>query len=148
MKERILNAVENFFKLYVIVYGFTIMASVVFMYAFGYHNLSREFLLHAMLFSFIALIPVIVFLILPSEIIDGHLILMQIISLIFNELTLMPYGFHIGMWNSVKSGIVMAIIIFIINMITPLVAFGRDALLSSQINKKLDQFRDEEESDE
>ena len=142
--KNFLHAIGDYLRLFVIVFGFTMLATIIFMVVFDANCITRTFLLDAVIFCFVALIPVLVFLFIPEEVRDMHVILLHGSSLIFNELTLMPLGYKIGMWNNVKSGILMAVIILAVNLLTPLAAWGRDALLTKQINDALNNLREEE----
>lgn len=143
--KKIKNIFVNLMKLFVIVFGFTMLATILFLYISDVQAVTRDFLVYEIIFCFLALVPIAIVFSLPKDFNDRHFITTRLFILIFQIATLLPYGHHIGMWQGFTGGIIMAAITIFINIATPLVAFGNDAFLSNQINKKLASFNKDEE---
>lgn len=145
MWEKIKYVFSNLIKLYVIIFGFTMIATVIFLYLFDSYTITRTFLIREMIFCFLALFPISILFSLPQRILDEHTIALRIFVFLFQVATLLPYGHYIEMWTGFYGGAIMVIITFVLNIATPLVAYGKDALLSNYINKRLADFNKDEE---
>lgn len=142
--DKIVDVVGFYIKLFILIYGFTMVTSAVFMLIYGTKYLSIRFIFNAMLFSIAAIIPTVVEINIEEKS-EKEIIIRRIIHLILNELVLLPLGYKFEMWYNLKTGILMVAAILVVTFGVGLMIFGRDVLMSSKINTKLKEFQDEVE---
>lgn len=143
--DKIVNVVGFYIKLFIVIYGFTMVTSAIFMLIYRTEYLSIRFIFNAMLFSIAAIIPTVVEINIEDKS-EKEIFIRRIIHLILNELVLLPLGYRFEMWYNLKNGILMAMTILLVTFGVSLVIYGRDALMSSKINSKLKEFQDEVEA--
>lgn len=149
MKKKILKLLDDvgfLLRLYVIIYGFTMLATVLFMAFFGTTLISFRYMLNSMIFTGAALLPCFLEWNLEDKSVK-EILIRRSIHLLLNELILMPLGYRFGMWGNLAGGILMFVVILAVSIGTGFVIFGRDAFLSHQINSKLKEFQQLEHTD-
>lgn len=142
--DKIVSVVGFYIKLFIVIYGCTMVTSAIFMLIYKTESLSIRFIFNAMLFSIAATIPTVVEINIEEKS-EKEIFIRRIIHLILNELILLPLGYRFEMWYNLKTGILMAAAILLVTFVVRLVILGKDALMSSKINSKLKEFQDEAE---
>ena len=142
--DKIASIIGFYIKLFIVIYGFTMVTSAIFMLIYRAETVSLRFIFNAMLFSIAAILPTVVEINIEDKS-EKEIFIRRIIHLILNEVVLLPVGYKFEMWYNLKTGILMAVAILLVTFGVSLVIFGRDALMASKINSKLKKFQDKVE---
>lgn len=135
-KERVMQEVGDFLKRFIVIYGFTMLATLFFMALFNRSGaVGWQYFLWCVLFSLAANVPSIVFL-------SGHELSRQewnrrfALNVVLTELILMPLGYG-RMWSGWGGGILFFAMIIAINFGVRAVGFGMDVSTANQLNEQL-----------
>lgn len=135
-RERILKEAADFCKRFIVIYGFTMLATLFFMALFNRSGLvGWQYFLWCVFFSLAANLPSLIFLSgqeLSGEEWDRRFAL----NVVLTVLILMPLGYH-RMWSGWGGGVLFFLMIIAINFGVRAVGFGMDAHTANLLNEQL-----------
>lgn len=135
-KERVMQEMGDFLKRFIVIYGFTMLATLFFMVLFNRTTtVGWQYFLWCVFFSLAANVPSFVFL-------SGHELSGEewnqrfALNVVLTEVILMPLGYG-RMWSGWGGGILFFGMIIAINFGVRAVGFGMDARTANQLNEQL-----------
>ena len=136
MKQRVMQEIANLLKRFIVIYGFVMLATLVFLATFSRSVLlGWQYFLWCVFFSLAADLPSLVFL-------SGHELSGEAwnrrfaVNILLTVIILMPLG-HGRMWSGWGGGVLFFMMILAINFGVIAVSFGLDAYTANQLNEQL-----------
>lgn len=142
-----IKEIKEFFKRFVTIYGYSMLATVFFLEVFSPEaQVGKDFFVNMIIFSFVANIPSLIFII-KKEMTDQELMYCQIICVVLEILLLLPLGHHFGLWAGVAGFIAFLIITVIITFAVRFTLYSADAASARQMLERLKEITGEDEDE-
>lgn len=145
MKEQLLHEAGTFCRRFVVIYGFTMLASLMFMLLFNRDALlDIQFLFDMILFSLAADATCLVHLSF-HELNEREYRLRTLLNIVLCELVLLPLGYYFGMWRGWMGFFLFFFVVLAVNGGVRLVGYGIDAVHANDLNQLIQERRKNEE---
>lgn len=134
--------IGNFLKRFVVIYGFSMLATWVFCLVF-YRDAELNifhYFSNMILFSLCADLTSLVYLS-SHELSQREWWVRTGINLLLLEITLLPLGYHFEMWRGFGGGLLFFIIVIAVTMGVHLVGYGQDIATANKLNDRLRERR-------
>ena len=139
------NGLENFLKRFVVIYGYTMLATWVICICFNSDaQLGVSFFGNMIVFSLCADITGLVY-ISPRELTEREWWIRALIQLLLLEAILMPLGHLFGMWGGSLGFIMFFLMIALVDAGVHLIEYKRNAVVAKDLNQRLKERREERE---
>lgn len=135
--------VGNFLKRFVVIYGFTMLATWVICRFFNQEAmLSVDFLGDMIWFSACADAVSLVY-VSNHELTEREWWIRAGIQLVLLEIVLMTVGYHLGMWGGVLGAVIFFVTILLVDIGVHLTSYGQDLIIAKDLNQRLRERREE-----
>ena len=136
MKQRVMQEIANLLKRFIVIYGFVMLATLVFLATFSRSVLlGWQYFLWCVFFSLAADLPSLVFLS-SHELSSEEWNQRFAVNILLTVVILMPLGYS-RMWSGWGGGVLFFAMILAINFGVRAVSFGMDAHTANQLNEQL-----------
>lgn len=146
-KEGFAHEVAAFFQRFVIIYGFTMLATLVFLLLFNRSAaLGWQYFLWCTFFSLAADLPTLLFLA-DHELSEREWRQRMLASTVLNEIILMPLGWQGKMWRGWCGAVLFFFTILAVTFGVRAVSYGVDAHTANLLNEQIRQRRLSQQKD-
>ncbi len=136
------ETVKQLFRNFVMIYGFTMLATLVFCTITGNNvSLGLDYFRAIIWFSLAADLTVLVYLPFGKVSAKGSWILAVLHTVVLSGV-LLCLGYYIGMWNGVVGGILFWFMILIVDFLVRFFNYREDVADASAINKSIQKRRE------
>lgn len=140
-KEDILRGCATFLQRFVVIYGFTMLATLVFLLCFNRGlALGWQYFLWCVLFSLAAGMPALLF-VADHELSEAEWRQRMAASTALTEIILMPLGWLGGMWRGWGGGVLFFLTILAVTFGVRAVGYGVDTHTANRLNEQIRQRR-------
>ena len=137
------HEVGNLLKRFVVIYGFTMLATWVICRFFNQEAmLSVDFLGDMIWFSACADAVSLVY-VSNHELTEREWWIRAGIQLVLLEIVLMTVGYHLGMWGGVLGAVIFFVTILLVDIGVHLTSYGQDLIIAKDLNQRLRERREE-----
>lgn len=136
-KEELLRGLSAFLQRFVVIYGFTMLATLVFLLLFNRGTaLDWRYFLWCVVFSLAADLPTLLF-IAKHELSEAEWRQRLLASTVLTELILLPLGWLGGMWHGWGGCVLFFLTILAVTFGVRAVCYGVDAHTARQLNEQI-----------
>ncbi|MCI5650471.1 MAG: hypothetical protein MR332_13800 [Fusicatenibacter sp.] len=137
--------IKNLLKRFVVIYGFTMLATMVICTVFHPDmQLGIDYLWHMVVFSACADLPSLVCL-RRGEQTEKEWKIREVFCAVLLELILMPLGYFFHMWSGIGGAVIFFLTILLVDLGVHLMDYGKDRAVANDLNRKLKERRYREE---
>lgn len=140
-KEDLLHEISAFGQRFIVIYGFTMLATLVFLLLFNRDAaLGWQYFLWCILFSLAADMPTLLFLS-NHELSEAEWRQRMFCSTVLTEIILMPLGWQGGMWRGWGGAVLFFLTILAVTFGVRAVSYGLDAHTANLLNEQIRRHR-------
>lgn len=138
-----LHELGNLIKRFVVIYGFTMLATWAICILFSQEaELGVDYLGKMIVFSVCADLVSLVYLS-SHELTEKEWWIRAVIQLILLEAVLMPLGHFYGMWGGSLGAVVFFLTVALVDVGVHLIGYGQDVVVANDLNRRLKERRSE-----
>ena len=143
--DRIITEIKYGIRDFVMVYGFAVMATLVFRWL--YHidaTISLDYLRNLLFISLAGILPRLVYYT-AHELTEKELLVRDILHTLILVVVLMTIGRYMGLWDDFVSGAYFFVALICIDFAIRFLGYSKDVAIAAKINKKLKERRAQSE---